>query len=422
MECSGQRHDLICNRCCQCGPVSHLQPGAIPAIWQSWPPCWPQVSPPTGRCASALASLVHGWQCSLQSAGKMSGKSTGGSSPYRRSLICDTNLPHHFTCCTLRDSPMYWSCPSGEYMLYTPAVCGNAVNPPSAVLTGTETPPVLALGASVWLARITGRHRWDSGALACLGCRHVKGLVALQKVQPTCKWRFCLNAVRLPAQPDGMESMANSRHCDSVHYFCSDSFLTHFPQPVPFLSSDPRSQKQTWLPGLEKLPDTARSRFSGGKAESVFGSNEKNNSRTNRRAVRKGQLFQERASFVMMAFSRMGAPALGLAPSFSRPYRVRVRCLSSTHERNRDTVVAKRNAEFSAAEQLGRQVALLSAVAPLLVALPAFAQLDPASTAALADSVAIPLILSSLAGGAVYAALQSKETKEVLSQIAEGVR
>ena len=310
-------------------------------------------------------------------------------------------------------------------MLYTPDVCGNAVSPPSAVLTGIETPPVLASGASVWLARITGRHRWASGALACLGCRHVKGLVALQKVHPTCKWRFCLNAVRLPAQPDGMESMANSRHCDSVHFFCYDSFLTHFPQPVPSLSSlssDPRSQKQTWLPGLEKLPDTARSRFSGGKAESAFGSNEKNNSRTHRRAVRKGQLFQKRAFFAMMAFSSMGAPALGLAPSFSRPYRVRVRCLCSTHERSRATVVAKRNAEISAAEQLGRQVALLSAVAPLLVALPAFAQLDPASTAALADSVTVPLILSSLAGGAVYAALQSKETKEVLSQIAEGVR
>jgi hypothetical protein len=84
--------------------------------------------------------------------------------------------------------------------------------------------------------------------------------------------------------------------------------------------------------------------------------------------------------------------------------------------------VIKRDSELSAAEQLGRQILCLSAVAPLLVALPAVAQLDPASTAALADSVAVPLILSSLAGGAVYAALQSKETKEVLSQIAEGVR
>ena len=123
-----------------------------------------------------------------------------------------------------------------------------------------------------------------------------------------------------------------------------------------------------------------------------------------------------------MAFSRMGAPVIGLAPFSSRPYRVRARCLSSTHERSRVTLIAQRSAEFSAAEQLGRQVALLSAIAPLLVALPAFAQLDPASTTTLADSVAVPLILSSLAGGAVYAALQSKETKEVLSQIAEGVR
>ena len=123
-----------------------------------------------------------------------------------------------------------------------------------------------------------------------------------------------------------------------------------------------------------------------------------------------------------MASSRMRASVLGLAPSSSRPYRVRARCLSSTHEGSRVTLIAQRNAEHSAAEQLGRQVALLSAAAPLLVALPAFAQLDPASTTALADSVAVPLILSSLAGGAVYAALQSKETKEVLSQIAEGVR
>ena len=57
-----------------------------------------------------------------------------------------------------------------------------------------------------------------------------------------------------------------------------------------------------------------------------------------------------------------------------------------------------------------------------MLAAPAFAQLEAIGPAALADSMTVPLILSSLAGGAVYAALQSKDTKGVLAQVAEGIR
>ena len=71
---------------------------------------------------------------------------------------------------------------------------------------------------------------------------------------------------------------------------------------------------------------------------------------------------------------------------------------------------------------LGKHLAVLSAIGPLMLAAPAFAQLEALGPAALADSVTVPLILSTLAGGAVYAALQSKDAKAVLAQVAEGVR
>ncbi len=71
---------------------------------------------------------------------------------------------------------------------------------------------------------------------------------------------------------------------------------------------------------------------------------------------------------------------------------------------------------------LGRHLAVLSAVGPLMFAAPAFAQLEAIGPAALADSVTVPLILSTLAGGAVYAALQSKDAKTVLAQVVEAAR
>ena len=74
------------------------------------------------------------------------------------------------------------------------------------------------------------------------------------------------------------------------------------------------------------------------------------------------------------------------------------------------------------APALGRHLAILSAVGPLLFAAPALAQLEALGPAALADSVTVPLILSTLAGGAVYAALQSKDAKTLLAQVAEGAR
>ncbi|CAL5224468.1 g7160 [Coccomyxa viridis] len=57
-----------------------------------------------------------------------------------------------------------------------------------------------------------------------------------------------------------------------------------------------------------------------------------------------------------------------------------------------------------------------------MFAAPAFAQLEAIGPAALADSVTVPLILSTLAGGAVYAALQSKDAKTVLAQVVEAAR
>jgi len=57
-----------------------------------------------------------------------------------------------------------------------------------------------------------------------------------------------------------------------------------------------------------------------------------------------------------------------------------------------------------------------------MLAAPAYAQLEAISANALADSVTIPFILSSLAGGAVFAALQSKETRGVMALVAEGAR
>ena len=64
----------------------------------------------------------------------------------------------------------------------------------------------------------------------------------------------------------------------------------------------------------------------------------------------------------------------------------------------------------------------MAAIGPLMLAAPVFAQLEALGPAALADSVTVPLIISTLAGGAVYAALQSKDAKGVLAQVAEGAR
>ena len=71
---------------------------------------------------------------------------------------------------------------------------------------------------------------------------------------------------------------------------------------------------------------------------------------------------------------------------------------------------------------LGKHFAIMAAIGPLLLAAPAYAQLEALGPAALAESVTVPLLLSTLAGGAVYAALQSKDAKAVLAQVAEGAR
>ena len=70
------------------------------------------------------------------------------------------------------------------------------------------------------------------------------------------------------------------------------------------------------------------------------------------------------------------------------------------------------------------QAAVLSAVAPLLLgrAPSALAQVDPITTASFVDSMTVPALFTTLMSGAVYAALQSKETKDVLSQLKEGIR
>ena len=63
-------------------------------------------------------------------------------------------------------------------------------------------------------------------------------------------------------------------------------------------------------------------------------------------------------------------------------------------------------------------------MAPLLLAKapPALAQVDPITTASFVDSMTVPALFTTLMSGAVYAALQSKETKDVLSQLKEGIR
>ena len=71
---------------------------------------------------------------------------------------------------------------------------------------------------------------------------------------------------------------------------------------------------------------------------------------------------------------------------------------------------------------LGKRIAIMAAIGPLMLAAPVFAQLEALGPAALADSVTVPLIISTLAGGAVYAALQSKDAKTLLAQVAEGAR
>ena len=70
------------------------------------------------------------------------------------------------------------------------------------------------------------------------------------------------------------------------------------------------------------------------------------------------------------------------------------------------------------------QAAVLSAMAPLLLgkAPSALAQVDPITTASFVDSMTVPALFTTLMSGAVYAALQSKETKDVLSQLKEGIR
>ena len=67
---------------------------------------------------------------------------------------------------------------------------------------------------------------------------------------------------------------------------------------------------------------------------------------------------------------------------------------------------------------------MLSAMAPLLLgkAPPALAQVDPITTVSFVDSMTVPALFTTLMSGAVYAALQSKETKNVLSQLKEGIR
>lgn len=88
----------------------------------------------------------------------------------------------------------------------------------------------------------------------------------------------------------------------------------------------------------------------------------------------------------------------------------------------------KRNAGGQSGSQrapdngLKKHVAVLSAIGPLVFALPAFAQVDAAASVALVDTMTVPLLLSGLASGAVFAVLQSKDTKKALSQLAQGVR
>jgi len=77
---------------------------------------------------------------------------------------------------------------------------------------------------------------------------------------------------------------------------------------------------------------------------------------------------------------------------------------------------------YASGSGLGKRIALLSAIGPLMLAAPAYAQLEAISANALADSVTIPFILSSLAGGAVFATLQSKEIRGVMALVAEGAR
>ena len=66
----------------------------------------------------------------------------------------------------------------------------------------------------------------------------------------------------------------------------------------------------------------------------------------------------------------------------------------------------------------------MSAIGPLLLAKasPALAQVDPVTAASFVDSMTVPALCTGLMSGAIYAALQSKETKDVLAQLKEGIR
>ena len=102
--------------------------------------------------------------------------------------------------------------------------------------------------------------------------------------------------------------------------------------------------------------------------------------------------------------------------TYSRRGRV---CARLVHSK---AIRAQSEQTHAAVSNIRKHLALLSAIGPLMLAAPAFAQLEALGPAALADSVTVPLILSTLAGGAVFAALQSKDAKDVLAQVAEGAR
>lgn len=107
------------------------------------------------------------------------------------------------------------------------------------------------------------------------------------------------------------------------------------------------------------------------------------------------------------------------APAYTAKAHSRRGC---TRERlvHGDALRAQSEQAHAPVPNIGKHLALLSAIGPLMLAAPAFAQ--ALGRAALADSVTVPLILSTLAGGAVYAALQSKDAKDVLARVAEGAR
>lgn len=72
--------------------------------------------------------------------------------------------------------------------------------------------------------------------------------------------------------------------------------------------------------------------------------------------------------------------------------------------------------------QWQRQAVLIATICPLAYVLPASAQTASQASGGNADSFTIPLLLSALLGGAVFAALNDKNAKRILEEQVSGMR